>query len=187
MAIGAQNAFILRMGLLKRHVFILCTICALADATLIVVGVAGLGVFIEKYPDLLKVVTIGGVLFLMAYAILAARRAISPNTMSVKNEDEMPLAKAISICLAFTFLNPHVYLDTVLLVGGLASQWQGGERVSFTIGAIAASFVWFFALGYGARLLKPLFEKKIAWRILDALIAIIMGWLAISLLLNFPG
>lgn len=187
MAIGAQNAFILRMGLLRRHVFVLCAICAAADALLIVIGVAGLGVFIEKYPGLLKIVTIGGFLFLITYAILAAKRAMFPSSMSAANESEMPLAKAISICLAFTFLNPHVYLDTVLLVGGLASQWQGSDRIAFTLGAITASFVWFFALGYGARLLKPLFEKKMAWRILDGLIAIIMAWLAISLLLNFPS
>ncbi|MBL4727710.1 MAG: amino acid transporter [Rhizobiaceae bacterium] len=184
-AIGAQNAFILRMGLLRQHVFILCLICALADALLIVIGVAGLGVFVGKYPQLLKIITLGGFLFLITYAALAAKRAVFPHALKASSDKDMPLMQAISICLAFTFLNPHVYLDTVVLVGGLAARWHGIERIAFTLGAVAASFVWFFALGYGARLLQPVFERKIAWRVLDGLIAVIMAWLAISLLLNF--
>lgn len=175
------------MGLLRRHVFILCLICALADALLIVVGVAGLGVFVETYPALLKFISLAGFLFLSAYAILAARRAMSPSTMKSAEDDAVGLGKAIGICLAFTFLNPHVYLDTVILIGGLASAWPGSQRIAFTLGAVVASFVWFFALGYGARLLQPVFEKKIAWRILDGLIALVMAWLAFSLLNNFLG
>ena len=96
----------------------------------------------------------------------------------------MPLSRAVGICLAFTFLNPHVYLDTVVLVGALAAAWPGQLRLIFALGAITASFVWFFALGYGARLLIPLFEKQLAWRILDGVIAIVMAWLGISIFLS---
>ena len=182
-AIGAQNAFILRMGLLHRHVFILCLICALSDALLIAVGVAGLGAFVDTNPALLKIISIAGGIFLFSYAFLALRRVFKPNRMQLKNEAAMSLTKAISICLAFTFLNPHVYLDTVVLVGALATAWQGEARLAFALGAMTASFVWFFALGYGARLLEPVFEKPTAWRVLDALIAFVMTWLALSLLL----
>jgi L-lysine exporter family protein LysE/ArgO len=183
-AIGAQNAFILRMGLIRHHVFVLCLICALSDAVLIAVGVAGLGAVVDTNPQLLKFISIGGGLFLMVYAIFAIRRMIFPETMESRSARSMPIIKAISICLAFTFLNPHVYLDTVVLVGALAAAWQGQERLIFATGAISASFVWFFALGYGARLLGPLFEKQISWQILDALIAIVMAWLGISIFIS---
>jgi L-lysine exporter family protein LysE/ArgO len=183
-AIGAQNAFILRMGLIRHHVFVLCLICALSDAVLIAVGVAGLGAVVDTNPQLLKFISIGGGLFLMVYAIFAIRRMIFPETMESRSARSMPIIKAISICLAFTFLNPHVYLDTVVLVGALAAAWQGQERLIFAAGAISASFVWFFALGYGARLLGPLFEKQISWQILDALIAIVMAWLGISIFIG---
>jgi L-lysine exporter family protein LysE/ArgO len=183
-AIGAQNAFILRMGLIRHHVFVLCLICALSDAVLIAVGVAGLGAVVDTNPQLLKFISIGGGLFLMVYAIFAIRRMIFPETMESRSARSMPIIKAISICLAFTFLNPHVYLDTVVLVGALAAAWQGQERLIFAAGAISASFVWFFALGYGARLLGPLFEKQISWQILDALIAIVMAWLGISIFIS---
>jgi L-lysine exporter family protein LysE/ArgO len=183
-AIGAQNAFILRMGLIRHQVFVLCLICALSDAVLIAVGVAGLGAVVDTNPQLLKFISIGGGLFLMVYAIFAIRRMIFPETMESRSARSMPIIKAISICLAFTFLNPHVYLDTVVLVGALAAAWQGQERLIFAAGAISASFVWFFALGYGARLLGPLFEKQISWQILDALIAIVMAWLGISIFIS---
>ena len=183
-AIGAQNAFILRMGLIRRHVFVLCLICALSDAVLIAIGVAGLGAFVDTNPQLLKFISIGGGLFLMVYSIFAVRRMIFPETMESRTAHSVSVVKAISICLALTFLNPHVYLDTVVLVGALAAAWQGQQRLIFAAGAISASFVWFFALGYGARLLGPLFEKQISWQILDALIAIVMAWLGISIFLG---
>ncbi|MCP4182820.1 MAG: amino acid transporter [Hyphomicrobiales bacterium] len=183
-AIGAQNAFILRMGLNRQHVFVLCLICAACDAVLIAAGVTGLGAFVDTNPQLLKYISIGGGLFLLVYAIFAIRRMIFPQAMESRSELSISIAKAISICLAFTFLNPHVYLDTVVLVGALAAAWQGQERLIFAAGAIAASFVWFFALGYGARLLGPLFEKQISWQILDALIAIVMAWLGISIFIS---
>ena len=183
-AIGAQNAFVLRMGLMRQHVFMLCFICALCDALLIAVGVAGLGAFVDSNPGLLKIISIGGGLFLLTYAVFAIRRMLNPEAMNANNVEAMPLSKAIGICLAFTFLNPHVYLDTVILVGALASAWLGQLRLIFALGAITASFVWFFSLGYGARLLIPLFEKPLAWRILDGLIAIVMAWLGISILMS---
>lgn len=183
-AIGAQNAFILRMGLLHRHVFILCLICAFSDALLIGVGVAGLGKFVDTNPDMLKLISVAGGVFLLGYALLAVRRVLKPEAMKSANEGQISLSKAVSICLAFTFLNPHVYLDTVVLIGALASAWQGQERTAFAVGAMAASFIWFFGLGYGARLLVPIFEKPAAWRVLDAIIALVMGWLGISLLLS---
>ena len=183
-AIGAQNAFILRMGLIRQHVFVLCLICALSDALLIAIGVAGLGAFVDTNPQLLKFISIGGGLFLMVYAIFAIRRMVFPETLESRSVRSLSMVKAISICLALTFLNPHVYLDTVVLVGALAAAWQGSQRLIFTAGAISASFVWFFALGYGARLLGPLFEKQISWQILDALIAIVMAWLGISIFMS---
>ncbi len=124
-AIGAQNAFVLRQGLLRSHVFILCLICALSDALLIAVGVAGLGTLIEQNEALLKPVAIAGSLFLFAYAIIAARRAIKPHGLEVELQKSPTLKVAVATVLAFTFLNPHVYLDTVVLIGSLSARLQG--------------------------------------------------------------
>lgn len=184
-AIGAQNAFILRQGLLRQHVFILCLICALSDALLIALGVAGLGALVKQSPLLLKAVTLGGALFLFAYAILSARRALKPEVLRAAGEGGGSLKTAITTVLAFTFLNPHVYLDTVLLVGSFSAQYAGQARWAFTIGAMLASFVWFFSLGYGARLLEPLFKKPASWRWLDTFIAVVMALLGASLLKAF--
>lgn len=181
-AIGAQNAFILRQGLLSQHVFVLCLICALSDALLIVVGVAGLGTLIARSPALITIVTIGGAVFLYGYAIMALRRALKPETMQAAREGKSDLRGAVLACLAFTFLNPHVYLDTVLLIGSLSAAYEGAERWLYGAGAVGASFCWFFSLGYGARLLQPLFAKPIAWRVLDSIIALVMAALASGLL-----
>jgi L-lysine exporter family protein LysE/ArgO len=184
-AIGAQNAFVLRQGLLRSHVFILCLICALSDALLVAVGVAGLGTFIEQNDALLKPVAIAGSLFLFAYAIIAARRAIRPHGLDVGSQKAPTLKVALATVLAFTFLNPHVYLDTVVLVGSLSARFAGIERLAFGAGAVIASFVWFFALGYGARWLAPIFALPIAWRVLDAIIAVVMTLLGLSLIRQF--
>jgi L-lysine exporter family protein LysE/ArgO len=183
-AIGAQNAFILRQGLLDRHVFILCLICSLSDAILIAAGVAGLGTLIAQSPGLVRAVTIGGAAFLLAYSALAFRRAWRPDALKAAKSGEAELGAAIAACLAFTFLNPHVYLDTVLLVGSVSSTYAGSERLAFGIGAVIASFVWFYGLGYGARLLQPLFARPSAWRVLDCLIGLVMAAIAVSLLLG---
>jgi L-lysine exporter family protein LysE/ArgO len=183
-AIGAQNAFILRQGLLERHVFVLCLICATSDAVLIGLGVGGLGTLVSQAPVLITVVTVAGVLFLSGYALVAFRRAMRPQAMKLSESGNGSLMAAIGACLAFTFLNPHVYLDTVLLLGSLSAQFEGSARLAYGIGAAVASYVWFFALGYGARLLQPVFAKPAAWRVLDIVIGTVMTALAISLLIG---
>lgn len=186
-AIGAQNAFILRQGLLKRHVLILCSICAVSDAALILAGVLGLGALVEQFPQLISFVTIGGAVFLFTYGAMAARRALKPSSMEegANLADGPPLKAAVLTVLAFTFLNPHVYLDTFILVGGISTGYQGASLVAFTFGAMSASFAWFFSLGYGAQLLTPLFQKPKAWQILDGLIALIMFAIGFSLFVRF--
>lgn len=181
-AIGAQNAFILRQGLLRQHVFVLCLICALSDALLIVAGVAGLGTLISNSPTLITVVTVGGALFLFTYAAIAFRRAWKPQGLVAAKTGEGDLKAAVAACLAFTFLNPHVYLDTVVLLGSLSAQFEGPGRLAYGLGACIASFVWFFGLGYGARLLQPVFARPAAWRVLDVLIGVVMAAIGISLL-----
>lgn len=180
-AIGAQNAFILRQGLLRQHVFILCLICAASDALLIAAGVAGLGTLISRSPNLIMVVTVGGALFLFSYAIIAFRRALKPEILQAAKSGETRLWPAVAACLAFTFLNPHVYLDTVVLLGSLSAAYEGQARLAFGLGAASASFVWFFGLGYGARLLEPVFARPAAWRILDVVIGLVMAAIGLSL------
>ncbi len=184
-AIGSQNAFILRQGLLRSHVFVLCLICALSDAVLIAAGVAGLGTVVAQSPRLIAFATIGGAVFLGTYGVLAFRRAWRPQAMRAAGGNGLTLPAAVATCLAFTFLNPHVYLDTVLLLGSLSAAYQGTSRFAYGAGAAAASFVWFFGLGYGARLLQPVFAKPAAWRVLDAIIGVVMSLLALSLLYKF--
>lgn len=184
-AIGAQNAFILRQGLLRQHVFILCLICAVSDALLIAAGVAGLGTLIAKSPTLISFVTIAGALFLFWYAITAFRRAVHPEAMLTTSDGGMSLKAAVATCLALTFLNPHVYLDTVVLLGSLSAQFEGTNRATYGAGAATASFVWFFSLGYGARLLQPFFAKPSAWRILDGIIGVVMALIGLSLIARF--
>lgn len=181
-AIGAQNAFILRQGLLRRHVFPLCLICALSDATLIAAGVGGMGAIISQSQTLILIVTLGGAVFLGSYAALAFKRALRPAAMVAGAPESLSLKAAVLTCLAFTFLNPHVYLDTVLLVGSLSAGFEGQERLAYGAGAATASFVWFFGLGYGARLLAPIFARPAAWRVLDGLIGLVMSVLALGLL-----
>lgn len=183
-AIGAQNAFILRQGLLRQHVFILCLICSLSDALLIAAGVAGLGALVAKSQMLITVVTLGGAGFLFVYAALAFRRALHPEALKAARGGGEGLKAAVATCLAFTFLNPHVYLDTVLLVGSLSGAYEGAARASFGTGAVVASFLWFFALGYGARLLEPVFARPRAWRVLDSLIGLVMAALGLNLVAN---
>ncbi|WP_019170577.1 LysE/ArgO family amino acid transporter [Pseudaminobacter salicylatoxidans] len=186
-AIGAQNAFILRQGLLKQHVFILCLICGLSDAVLIAAGVAGLGTLISQSPVLINVVTVGGALFLFSYAFIAFRRAMRPDVLKAANVGEANLKSAVAACLAFTFLNPHVYLDTVVLLGSLSARYDGADRLAYALGAMLASFVWFFGLGYGARLLQPIFARPSAWRVLDVLIGLVMTSIGFSLSSRLVG
>ncbi|MFB9951231.1 LysE/ArgO family amino acid transporter [Rhizobium puerariae] len=186
-AIGAQNAFILRQGLIRSHVFLLCLICALSDALLIAAGVGGLGTVVAQSPMLIRAVTVGGAIFLGTYSVMAFRRAVKPGAMVAGAPEPMGLKAAVLSCLAFTFLNPHVYLDTVVLLGSLSAAFEGVERVAYGLGAALSSFLWFFGLGYGARFLAPLFARPAAWRVLDVVIGVVMGLLALGLLLSFPG
>jgi L-lysine exporter family protein LysE/ArgO len=186
-AIGAQNAFVLRQGLRREHVLAVVLICALSDAILIALGVAGLGTLLQFVPWLIVVVRIGGAGFLLVYGILAARRALRPAVLTTDAAGaSTALWPAIATCLALTWLNPHVYLDTVVLLGSVAGT-HGDDRWWFGLGAAFGSVLWFSALGFGARLLRPLFARPLAWRILDALIAVVMVSLAVSLLLGLRG
>jgi L-lysine exporter family protein LysE/ArgO len=185
-AIGAQNAFVLRQGLMRQHVGLVSTLCALSDAALILLGVAGLGTIVQSSPLLLAVATGGGALFLAIYGLMAARRALAPGVLDAGGNGAITDTRtAVAATLAFTFLNPHVYLDTVVLVGSLSAHHQGWARVAFALGAMGASAAWFYGLGFGARWLAPLFAKPIAWRILDALIAVVMLTIAAKLALSF--
>ncbi len=180
-AIGAQNAFLLRQGLKQEFVLPLVIFCAFTDALLATVGVLGLGFLLEKMPALLLVLKWGGVIFLFCYGIFAFARALKPKNMDVEGEGQSEFMPVMLTIAALTFFNPHVYLDTVILVGALANQYSEPDKYIFLMGCIIASFTWFFCLGYGARLLKPLFQKKQAWQILDFCIGVIMILLGLSL------
>lgn len=183
-AIGSQNAYVLRQGILRQHVLPLVLFCALSDALLIVAGIGGAGVLIRGNDTLMTLTRYGGALFLAAYGLLAARRAWQSQAMAVQAGAGASLASALAACFAFTFLNPHVYLDTVVLLGSLANQRPDPGRWVFGAGAASASLFWFAALGFGARFLAPLFANQLAWRVLDALIALTMWTLAALLLVG---
>lgn len=184
-AIGAQNAFVLRQGIRREHVFLVAMICAVSDFLLISLGVAGVGGLIQKSPWLLASARYGGAIFLLAYAAFALRRAVSSLATQLETSNSanaMSAKSAVLACLAFTYLNPHCYLDTVVLLGAISGKYELPDRWYFGAGAMISSFVWFFSLAYGARLLAPLFAKPVAWRILDSIIAAVMSVVAISLL-----
>ena len=195
-AIGVQNAFILRQGLKQRHVFASVMTATTCDVVLIAAGVLGFGALVERFPSLISVVTYGGAAFLAAYAIksfYSAYKGLSePQVLDQKSakgmmqgEDAGTIKKTVAVILAVSLLNPHVYLDTVVLLGGISASYDhiadGMGRYVFGFGAILASIAWFFALGYGARYLAPLFEKPRAWQILDILIGIVMLLIAAKL------
>ena len=179
-AIGAQNAFVLRQGIRDEHVLPVVILCAASDLVLIIAGVAGVGALVTSHPLVMTIVRYGGAAFLLGYGLLAARRAIRPQVMTPSTDGPAQLSAVLSTCLALTFLNPHVYLDTVVLLGTLANQ-QGEARWLFAAGAAAASTVWFFGLGFGARRLAGLFATAATWRVLDGLIAVTMVALGVSL------
>jgi L-lysine exporter family protein LysE/ArgO len=180
-AIGAQNAFVLRQGLRVEHVAAVVAVCIASDAVLIAAGTLGAGTAVVRVPWLLTAVCLGGAAFLLGYAVLAARRAIRPAALLTDAAGARAgLAVTVVTCLALTWLNPHVYLDTVVLLGSLSGTY-GDQRWWFAAGAAAGSLVWFIGLGYGARLLRPVFARPAAWRVLDGLIATVMAALAVSL------
>lgn len=181
-AIGSQNAFVLRQGLRRSHVALVVTVCALSDLLLIGLGVGGLGVIIERAPLLLDVVRWAGAAFLAGYAVFAARRAFRGEALDADGAvRDTSWKAALGTSLALTWLNPHVYLDTVLLLGSLASTHGAEGRWWFAAGAGLGSLLWFTALGVGARYLAPLFRRRAAWRVLDSLIAVVMLVLAVTL------
>ncbi|WP_211097767.1 LysE/ArgO family amino acid transporter [Ahrensia marina] len=184
-AIGAQNAFVLRQGLLKTHVFALCLLCASSDALLITLGVLGFGTLIQQSQTALIIVQFAGAAFLFFYGLQALMRALKPQAIEDIAGTGSSLRSVLVTALALTFLNPHVYLDTVVLLGGISTQYAGFDRLWFGAGAVLASFLWFFVLGYGARFLIPIFQKRRSWQILDTLIAIIMWVIAYSLIADF--
>lgn len=182
-AIGAQNAYVLKQGLLRSHVFLVCLICALSDALLITIGTSGVGKIIETHPEWLKAITWFGAAYLFIFGIMSFRAALSNETLhTASKETSQNIKTVITTVLALTFLNPHVYLDTVLLIGSIASPYNSADRLSFTLGAVSASFIWFFSLGYGARFLIPLFSKPSAWKVLNVIIALVMWAIAYQLI-----
>ncbi|NEB76950.1 LysE family transporter [Streptomyces sp. SID14478] len=173
-AIGAQNAFVLRQGIRRDAVLAVVGICALSDALLIALGVGGVGAVVVAWPQAVTAVGLIGGAFLLCYGALAARRMLKPaGTLRAEGEAGGTRRRAVLTCLAMTWLNPHVYLDTVLLLGSVAAG-RGALRWDFGVGAALASLVWFAALGFGARLLGRFFAKASAWRVLDGLVAATM-------------
>ena len=180
LAIGAQNAFVLRQGLRREHVFALCMTCAVSDAILIAVGVAGFGSLAQAAPWFEPVMRYGGSAFLVWYALRSFRSAWQGgDAMSVDRGPRSSLRTALLTVLAFTWLNPHVYLDTVVLIGSISAQYD--DRLGFALGAILSSFVFFFSLGYGAAVLSPIFARRKAWQILDIVIGVVMLGIAAKL------
>ncbi|MBA85293.1 LysE/ArgO family amino acid transporter [Thalassobius sp. S69A] len=182
LAIGAQNAFVLRQGVRREHVFAVCLTCALSDALLIAAGVSGFGALVTKLPWLEPLMRWGGAAFLIVYGARAFWAAWRGGAhLDAAQAGRASLKGVLLTCLLLTWANPHVYLDTVVLLGSVAAQYA--DRLNFALGAMTASFVFFFSLGYGARLLAPLFARPVAWRILDVLVGLIMWTVAASLLL----
>ena len=180
LAIGAQNAFVLRQGLLRQHVFALCLTCALSDAILIATGVAGFGALAQQVPWLEGVMRFGGATFLIFYGLRNMISAVRGGTSMPDETGTDSLSKVLLTCLTLTWLNPHVYLDTVVLLGSVSSRYE--NMYAFAFGAMSASFVFFFALGYGARILDPLFRKPRSWQIFDVIIGLIMWAIAAKLI-----
>ena len=182
-AIGAQNAFVLRQGIRREHVLPVVALCTVSDIVLISVGIAGVGALITAHPSALNIAKFGGAAFLVGYGLLAARRAWRPSSLTPSEKAPARLIEVLVTCAALTFLNPHVYLDTVVLLGALANEHRD-ERWLFGVGAVTASAVWFVGLGLGARRLAGLFASPLTWRILDGLIAVMMIGLGVSLSLS---
>lgn len=182
-AIGAQNAFVLSQSLRKNHILTMVLACITFDVLGISLGIAGMGTLVKGNATLMGLTTWGGALFLLWYGFSSFRSALSGGTLEAEGEEHRLSRKKIMLTLlAVTFLNPHYYLDTVVLIGSLASQFPGVERLQFWAGTIVASIIWFFSLGFGATLLVPLFRKPVTWKILDGLIGCTMWSIAFGLI-----
>lgn len=181
LAIGAQNAFVLRQGLMRSHVFAVCLTCAVSDAILIAAGVAGFGALTQAVPGLELAMRLLGAAFLIWYGARTLHSAWHGGQALQASGAAGSLRRALLTCLGLTWLNPHVYLDTVVLLGAVAAQYE--DRLNFALGAMTASVVFFFSLGYGARILSPVFARPRAWQALDLVIALVMWAIAAKLLL----
>ena len=182
-AIGSQNAFVLRQGILRRHVFYIAFFCSISDALLIILGVAGISYFLNDFINEYSKIIFGfAALWLFSYGVFRLKTTFKANSEIIANNIEpSSLLNALSIAAIFTFVNPHVYLDTMILIGSISQQFVDLKRVYFTFGACIASFVWFFGIAYGAKLLTPIMQTPRHWRILDAFIASIMFIIAFNL------
>ena len=183
LAIGAQNSFVLRQGLMGRHVFFVALFCSLSDALLICIGVAGISIFLNNYIDLMSDWLFGiSAIWLAGYGLLRLRDAvIGKSVLITENSSANGLISTLSFLVVLTFANPHVYLDTVVLIGSVSQQFPGNTKFAYVLGASIASFVFFFSLAYGAKFLSPVMQRPIAWRLLDSFIALVMFALAIKL------
>ncbi len=183
LAIGAQNSFVLRQGLMNRHVFIVALFCSLSDALLIGIGVVGISLFLNNYINLVSDWLFGfSAIWLAGYGMLRLRDAvIGKSVLIAENSSVNGLVSTLSFLSVLTFANPHVYLDTVVLIGSVSQQFPDNTKLAYVLGASIASFVFFFSLAYGAKLLSPIMQKPIAWRILDSFIAFVMFSLAIKM------
>lgn len=181
-AIGAQNAFVIRQGLSRSHVLLVVLICAASDALLIILGTGGLGTLIQSKPDLLEFIRWFGVLYLTWFGIKSVRSVLTNQSLEVSAGSSSPKKTAILSVLGFTFLNPHVYLDTVILLGSIANQFEN-DRWYFALGASMGSFLWFSAIGFGAKAASRFMSRPIFWKILDSIIALVMFSVALFLAL----
>ena len=183
LAIGAQNSFVLRQGLIGRHVFAVALFCSLSDALLIFIGVAGISIFLNNYINLISDWLFAvAAIWLACYGLLRLKDAIKGNSaLVIESASTNGLISTLSFLVVLTFANPHVYLDTVVLIGSVSQQFPGNIKVAYVLGASLASFVFFFSLAYGAKFLSPIMQKPIAWRLLDGFIAFVMFSLAIKM------
>jgi L-lysine exporter family protein LysE/ArgO len=182
-AIGAQNAFVLRHGILRQHVFSIAIFCAISDAALILIGVTGISFFFNNFVQKFSNILFGiSSMWLVSYGVIRLVNIFKSNSaIEIEKTTVKALLPTLSTLFVLTFANPHVYLDTVILIGSIAQQYSGDLKSAFTIGALLASFVFFFSLSYGAKLISPMMKSPNSWRILDGLIAIIMFSIAFKL------
>jgi L-lysine exporter family protein LysE/ArgO len=183
-AIGAQNAFVLSQGVRRSYPLLIAAICWWCDCVLILAGMAGLGQAVSTHPQWMRLAAWGGAAFLLVYGFRSMQAALAGGRLETGGPSVITARAAILTTLAVTLLNPHVYLDTVVLLGSLSGQFAGAGRYAFAAGAITASFVWFFSLSLGARFLAPLFRRPVAWRILDSLVCLTMWAIAASLVIQ---
>lgn len=181
-AIGAQNAFVLSQGVRREYHWPIAGVCSLLDTILIAFGIAGMGILISNSPLLFTLISWGGAIYLLWYGANALRSALNPDVLEVRHGGLKSLRSALLTTLALSLLNPHVYLDTVVLLGGIGGRYPGEGRYWFGAGASLFSFIWFFSLSLGAFWLAPLFRKRIAWRVLDGMVCVMMWTLAVMLI-----